>query len=192
MSVVDRPWSQTGPYFAESIVMAELAKRQLYTIRLPPQFGFDLFADNGARVEVKSARLSKSGWSFSLGHSRETKWVAANNLGESKKRQVWRRREKVRGRRPCDFYAFVGFDIGGADVMEFFIVPEALVGDKLQIQASSTRGRLGGRISLLERYRRRWDLIVDFRDGRFRIKAKVQAGAMAEHQLRPLVDENGH
>ena len=47
------------PYLAETLVMRELSKLGIYSTRLPPQFDFDLYCINDARIEVKSSRMKK-------------------------------------------------------------------------------------------------------------------------------------
>ena len=133
-------------FMAETMVMTELAKRGIYSIRLPSQFNYDLLCNNDVRIEVKSSTTKNKAWGLRIG----------------KRYKVFKGRRWVRVDKPmkktnCDFFVCVCFE---KEVPYFFIIPSNFPNSvtTISIQRESE--------SKYWKFEDKWDAIINFNNGR--------------------------
>ena len=131
------------PYLAETMVLAELSKRGIYSVRLPPQFDYDILCTYNARLEVKSATLQRT---------KKTVWVFSNTRTSHSSRGGVLEKKVVKKKRDCDYYVFVGFDIERKT--HFFIIPNEIVGSRRSFRINPVKG------SKYWDYHNSWDLLI--------------------------------
>lgn len=133
------------PYLAETIVLAELSKRGIYSVRLPPQFDYDIICTNDARIEVKSSSLQRT---------RKGVWTFSNTRIRRKfKKGIIESITQEKRTRHCDYYTFVGYD--EERIPHIFIIPNELVGDKSSFRINPVKG------SKYWEYYNNWELIIN-------------------------------
>lgn len=111
---------------SEYYVMYELAKRGIWSIRLPVDFDYDLLTSNGLSVEVKSARKTgKMTWYKKPdgSKSRAQGWSFANHKRIVKSQPGFLTYKFDYRKRICDFYVFVCYDENTTNIEKVFIVP---------------------------------------------------------------------
>ncbi|MCK4545145.1 hypothetical protein KAU43_06365 [candidate division WOR-3 bacterium] len=92
-------------YYAESLLMCELALRGIKSVRLMPYYADDIITPSGLRIEIKSSSYSKfrKHWNYS-----ELKYRSSNNNNRVIQRMA-------------EVYVFIGFD--ETQSPNFFIIP---------------------------------------------------------------------
>ena len=133
--------------------MTELAKRNIYSIRLPPQFEYDIICNNNCRIEVKSSRITCKG-----------KWLFSNlrikkNVRDGKYIRIITKKD-----RDCDFYVFVGYD--KFLKTNYFIVPREIVNTRKTISIFPRKCFMDGKgkyhNSKYWSFLDKWDPILNF------------------------------
>ena len=102
----------------EAYTILELAKRGHFAMRVSRGCNFDLLCDNGARVEVKSARCSSGPRSYPQFRfmNIRTKYTYK---GSSEKYHGWEIKKSA-----CDFYVFVLFNDANEPIL-YLILPRS-------------------------------------------------------------------
>lgn len=141
-------YTQELGFLAETLVMVELSRRGIYSVRLPPLFDFDLYCSNNARIEVKSC-----GHPYSY-YGPTKSWRFSNHKSKKKRINGVIKSTKVKRDRKCDYFVLVGFD--GDNSPNYFILPKDIVKDRQAIAISTIPGYKHWN------YHNKWDLITTF------------------------------
>lgn len=112
----------------EQIVLLELAKRGVQAINLPDCFDYDLLTTTDKRLEVKTAKLSKTYKNKNGKRYEYLTWLFNNHhrqvTGSKDGKQFFK---LVRRNRRCDFFIFVCLN-AFEEWERIYIVPKAVIG----------------------------------------------------------------
>ncbi len=153
-------------WIGETYVMHQLAKLGIISNKPGIPTDYDLLADNGARIEVKTSMLIKA-WKgkprkdLSVYRYFWNRWQFANHKTHIQLENGYRKQLLSKRDRKCDFFALVCLD-DNYNVIKTYIVPKEDIGTKRIIAIGEKERGQGKNEGIYIKFKDRWDLVQNF------------------------------
>jgi hypothetical protein len=147
-------------YIGEFWLQWQLMKRGLLTVKMPNEMCCaDLIAENGLRIEVKSAKPSKGRRTHKGKLYEWDKWAFSNYSRIQYYEKGARVRQKIIDRHlVCDYFVFICMD-KDMNIERVYMIPQEVVGKRRGVIIPKVAKFKKGGIEFKE-WRNRWDLLT--------------------------------